>query len=68
MNEFNLDSFMSQTEKEYGLGRGEYLKLKEGDNKMRILSQPVPHQSSYKGQATFKFLMFVLDRVDELVS
>lgn len=67
MNNFNLDSFMSKTEKEYGLGKGEYLKLKEGDNKLRILSEPVPHQSSYKGQVTFKFLMFVLDRADGVI-
>lgn len=67
MGQFNLDTFVSKTEKEYGLGKGEYLKIKEGDNKMRILSEPVPHQSSYKGQTTFKLLMFVLDRTDGVI-
>jgi hypothetical protein len=60
----NLKSFLEQTSKEYGLNSGEYLKLKEGDNKIRLVSSPVPHQSVYKGNITFKYLIFVLDRVD----
>ena len=35
MTKFDLNSFMDTTKKEYGLGKGEYLKLKEGDNKIR---------------------------------
>jgi len=64
---FNVNEFLENTKKEYGLGGGEYLKAKEGDNRMRILSNPVAHAGSYKGQPTFKFLMFVLDRTDNII-
>jgi len=67
MTNFNVTSFLNTTRKEYGLSKGEYLKAKEGDNRMRLLSEPVAHQGSYKGQSTFKFLMFVLDRADNLI-
>jgi len=67
MEKFNVNDFLTGVKKEYGLGKGEYLKAKEGDNKMRILSNPVAHAGNYKGQQTFKFLMFVIDRTDNKI-
>lgn len=46
------------------VGGGDYLKLKEGDNKFRLLSECLPHANEYQGQRTFKWLCYVLDRKD----
>src|SRR3990167_10588111 len=54
----------AEVEKEYNLGKGEYFKVKEGQNKVRLVSDCLPHESMYKGQKTFKMLCQVLDRVD----
>lgn len=70
---FNASEILQQAEKEYGLGSGEYLKIKEGDNKIRLLSEGLPHSSIYKNpktgetKKTFKFLCWVLDRKDKKI-
>ena len=46
------------------LSSGDYLKLKEGDNRMRLLTECLPHQSEYQGKKNFKWLCYVLDRAD----
>jgi hypothetical protein len=43
---------------------GSYLKLKEGDNKIRIVTEFVLHESEYQGKKTKKFVGFILDRRD----
>ena len=63
----NLSEFISKTEKTYGLNAGEYFKAKEGDNRMRIVSDLVPHQSEFKGKKNFRFLCYVIDRSDSVV-
>lgn len=45
-------------------GKGDYLKLKEGNNRVRILDGFQPHQSFYRGKPTFKWICYVIDRVD----
>jgi hypothetical protein len=50
--------------KEYGLGSGDKLKLTEGENPIRVLSEPRLIQSTYKGTPTTKFVMWVIDRKD----
>lgn len=64
MTQFSFSSAYKQAEKQYNLGKGEYLKLQEGDNKMRLVSECLPHESVYQGKKTFKFLCQVLDRKD----
>ena len=64
MTEFNFSQTREKAEKDYGLGTGEYLKIKEGENKIRLLTSCLAHSSTYKGQTTFKWLCYVLDRVD----
>jgi hypothetical protein len=46
------------------LGSGDYLKLKEGANRMRLMSECLPHPGEYKGTKNFKWLCYVLDRID----
>ena len=46
------------------LSSGDYLKLKEGDNRLRLMSACLPHEGSYQGRRNFKWLCYVLDRVD----
>lgn len=67
MPKFSFSSTIAQAEKEYGLGGGEYFKVKEGTNKIRILSEALPHQSFYKGNKTFKFVTWVWDYSDSKV-
>jgi hypothetical protein len=45
-------------------GAADYLKLKEGGNRMRLYSMCLPHPGTYKGQKTFKWLCYVIDRTD----
>lgn len=46
------------------LGSGDYLKHKEGPNRLRLLTMCLPHQSYFKGERTFKWLCYVVDRRD----
>lgn len=53
-----------QAEKDGLLSSGDYLKLKEGSNRLRLMSECLPHPSEYQGKKTFKWLCYVIDRVD----
>lgn len=46
------------------LSSGDYLKLKEGNNRFRLMSMCIPHAGEYQGRKNFKWLCYVLDRVD----
>jgi hypothetical protein len=46
------------------LGSGDYFKLKEGKNRFRLLSECLPHPGEYQGKKNFKWLCYVLDRLD----
>lgn len=46
------------------LSSGDYLKLREGDNRFRLMSRCLPHDGEYQGRRNFKWLCYVLDRVD----
>jgi hypothetical protein len=43
---------------------GDYYKFKEGDNRIRLMTECLPHQGEYKGTKNFKWLCYVLDRRD----
>jgi len=64
MTDFNFSETHKKAEKEYNLGKGEYFKVSEGANNVRLVSICLPHQSTYKGQPTFKWLCQVIDRND----
>jgi hypothetical protein len=46
------------------LGGGDRFKLKDGDNRIRLMSECLPHQGEYNGVPNFKWLCYVLDRRD----
>jgi hypothetical protein len=44
------------------LGGGGFYKYKEGDNRIRLMSECLAFRSEFKGQPNFKWLCYVLDR------
>jgi hypothetical protein len=61
---YSFNDTIKQAEKDYGLGKGEYFKVQEGANKLKVLSACLPHQSEFKGTPTFKFVCWIIDRRD----
>lgn len=55
---------MKEAEKQGLLSSGDYLKLKEGANRFRLISECLPHEGEYQGKKNFKWLCLVLDRAD----
>ena len=64
MTQVNFNAQKEQAEKQFNLGKGEYFKLKNGDNKVRLVSECLPHEGSYQGKPTFKWLCQVIDLSD----
>ncbi len=64
---FNFNANYESVKKEYNLEKGQYFKLSEGANRVRLISECLPHQSFYKNQLTFKWLCQVIDRKDGIV-
>jgi hypothetical protein len=46
-----------------GGGAG-FFKIREGDNRIRLCSECLPHQGTFQGKKNFKWLCYVLDRKD----
>ena len=64
MTKFNFQENRQVAEKQYNLGKGEYFKVKDGDNKVRLVSECLPHPGEYQGKPNFKWLCQVLDLAD----
>lgn len=64
MTKVNFADARKRAESEGLLGGGDYLKLQEGDNRMRVMSECLEHPGEFKGKPTFKWLLYVLDRRD----
>lgn len=62
MTKVNFADARKRAESEGLLGAGSYLKLQEGDNKVRLMSECLEHPGEYQGKPTFKWLCYVLDR------
>lgn len=60
----NFSEARKDAEKAGLLGSGDYLKFKEGANKFRLMSMCLPHPGEYQGRKTFKWLCYVIDRLD----
>jgi hypothetical protein len=60
----DLGAALKQAEEQGLVGKGDYLKLREGDNKLRLMSECLPHANEFQGQRNFKWLCYVLDRKD----
>lgn len=61
---FNFGANRKQAEEQGLLGKGDYFKVTNGDNKFRLLSECVPHADTFKGERNFKWLCYVIDRRD----
>lgn len=46
------------------VGGSDFLKLREGDNRFRLMTECLPHEDTYKGEKNFKWLCYVVDRRD----
>ena len=55
---------MKEAEKQGLLSSGDYLKLKEGANRFRLVSECLAHEGEYNGKKNFKWLCLVIDRAD----
>lgn len=64
MTKVNFAASREKAEKEGLLGKGDYLKLQEGDNRIRLMSECLEHPGEFNGKPTFKWLCYVLDRRD----
>lgn len=64
MTKFDFSATRAVAEKQYNLGKGEYFKVKDGDNKVRLVSECLPHAGEYQGRPTFKWLCQVIDLSD----
>ncbi len=64
---FNFSATREEAEDKYNLGKGQYFKVKDGSNKIRLVSICLPHSSEYNGQMTFKWLCQVIDRKDNKI-
>lgn len=60
----NFADARKKAEAEGLIGGGDYYKLKEGQNRVRLLSECLPHAGEFKGTRNFKWLCYVLDRRD----
>lgn len=67
MTKVNFAASRKKAEEAGLLGGGDYFKPKEGDNRIRLVSECLEHPGVYKDKPTFKWLCRVLDRVDGLV-
>ncbi len=64
MPKFDFGGAYQQANKQYNLEKGQYFRLKEGANRVRLVSECLPHEGSYKGTRNFKWLCQVIDRTD----
>lgn len=58
---------MKDAEKAGLLSSGDIYKLKEGANRFRLMTACLPHEGEFKGARNFKWLCYVLDRVDQKI-
>jgi hypothetical protein len=63
MQKYNFGTEQKRIEKEYDLGGSKY-KFKEGANKFRIMTAPLPLVGTYKGNRSVKMVCYIIDRVD----
>lgn len=61
---FSFGANRKEAEKAGLLSSGDYLKLKEGANRFRLLSECLAHNGEFQGRKNFKWLCYVLDRLD----
>lgn len=61
---FSFGANRKEAEKAGLLSSGDYLKLKEGANRFRLVSECIGHRGEFQGKPNFKWLCYVIDRAD----
>jgi len=62
MTEVNFGADLQAAEKEFNIGKGsDKFTIKEGENRIRVLSPSVALQNTYKGETRVKFVTWVWD-------
>jgi hypothetical protein len=64
---YSFNDTMELAKKEYGLGKSEYFRPKDGDNRIRVLSAAIPYQSEFKNKLRVQFVCWVIDRADSKI-
>lgn len=64
MSRVDFAARRKEAEKEGYISGGDRLKLQEGANRIRLVSECLPHPGEYQGRRTFKWLCYVIDRAD----
>ena len=67
MSKYDLSAARKSAEREGYLGGSDIFKVKEGANRVRVVSDALPHPGEFKGKPNFKWLVYVLDRADGAV-
>lgn len=60
----DFDAIQKAAEKDGLISGGDRFKLKEGANRMRLLTEPLPFNGTYQGRKNFKWLLYIVDRAD----
>lgn len=63
----NFGAAREAAEASGALGTGGFFKVKEGSNRIRLVSNCIPHTDSFKGRKNFKWLCYVIDRTNGAV-
>lgn len=61
---FDFQGAVKEAEKEGLISGGDRFKLKEGANRVRVLSEPLAFNGTYQGRRNFKWLLYIIDRAD----
>jgi hypothetical protein len=61
---FDFAAARKAAEEQGLLGGGGFFKFQEGDNRIRLMSECLPHTSTFDGKKNFKWLCYVIDRRD----
>lgn len=64
MTKTDFSAARKQAEQSGALQSGDRFKIQEGANRLRILSEFLPHTSYYQGSRRFQWLGYILDRKD----
>lgn len=64
MPKADFSAARKEAEKSGALQSGDRFKIAEGANRVRILSEFLPHTSYYQGNRRFQWLGYILDRKD----
>ena len=64
MTHVDFTASRKAAEQEGYISGGDTFKFKDGPNRLRLLSECLPHPGTYNGRPTFKWLCYVIDRDD----